>query len=350
MTTETKLIKSPIQIAIIKHSLQEIGSRVTERLMSLNLENQVVTEETVSALKKMRAELNGEAKNFEEERKNIKKVILTPYEQFEEVYKSEIIEKYTKADEMLKSKISDFEMKIKVEKRNNLQAYFNELITHEGIEWLTFDRWNVEIGLSTTEKKYKETLLEFVGKIVEDLDLIKTEEHEAEILVEYKNTLNASQSITKIRQRKEQERIERERIILQRTNSRIAQLQKICFVYSDVANAYYLVQDDKISISMKDIETLENEEWNKRFAQLELESAKHTVGAGLAPAQILTPPTVGAGLAPVLTAPTVLSALEKEEKAPEEIHQAKFCVQGTMSQLMKLKEFLVSNNYNYQNI
>ena len=229
-------------------------------------------------------------------------------------------------------------MNIKTEKRNALQSYFNELKNFNNIDWLTFDRWDVEIGLSITEKKYKEMILDFVGKIIEDLDLIGTEEHAAEILVEYKKTLNASQSITMVRQRKEQEKIEQQRIITQRTKSRIDQLSKIYFVYSDVANAYYLIHDDKVSISTKDIETIENEEWNTRFITFETEAGKHTKKETTP--EVLQPPTVQ----PTTTTPKV------SEQPKEKIHQAKFCVQGTMSQLMKLKEFLVSNNYNYQNI
>jgi ASC-1-like (ASCH) protein len=329
MTKEITLIQHPV----IQHSLEEVGKSVTERLASLNIENQVATEDTISALKKMRAELNGEAKVFEDQRKVIKKAILSPYDVFEGIYKAEIIEKYTKADETLKAKISDFEMKIKVEKRNNLQAYFKELAEHEGLDWLSFDSWNVEINLSTTEKKYKEMLLEFVGKVVEDLDLINTEGHAAEIIVEYKKTLNASQSITMVRQRKEQEKLEKERLINTRTNGRIAQLQKISFVYSDIAHAYYFVQDMTVAIPMKDIETLENDEWNKRFVSFEAETAKYAPKAEKV--EILQKPTVET----------------KSQEAPkEEIHQAKFCVQGTMSELMKLKEFLVNNNYQYTNI
>jgi len=331
MNQEITLIQSPI----IKHSLEEIGKSVTERLAALNIENQVATDETVTALKKMRAELNSEAKQFDEQRKGIKKAILLPYEDFEAVYKLEISDKYANADNLLKSKISEFEMKIKTEKRNNLQAFFAELTEHEGIEWLTFDRWGVEIGLSTTEKKYKEMILEFVSNVVDDLELINSEEHAAEMIIEYKKTLNASAAITGVRQRKEQEKLEKERLLNQRTSSRIAQLHKITFVYSDIANAYYFVQDNTVSISLNDVETLENDEWNKRYVNFEATFAHYNKK----PEQ----PEIFKTAAPVIV-PQIA------EQPKEEIHQAKFCVEGTMSELMKLKEFLVSNNYKYQNI
>lgn len=41
----------------------------------------------------------------------------------------------------------------------------------------------------------------FIDKIVDDLSLIETQEHKAEILVEYKQTLNVSQAITTVTNR-----------------------------------------------------------------------------------------------------------------------------------------------------
>ena len=338
--TQIELIQKPI----IRHSLVEIGKSVTERLAALNIENQVATEETVTALKKMRAELNKEAAIFDEQRKSVKQAILIHYNEFEIIYKVEISEKFAKADETLRTKIRDFEAKIKEQKRDNLKEFFNELTEHDNIGWLTFDRWNVEINLSTTEKKYKEIIFDFVGKIVEDLDLINTEEHAAEIIVEYKKTLKASQAITMVRQRKAQEKIEKERIIFQRTKGRVTQLLKIAFVYSDIANAYYFVKDNTFSISLNDVETLDNDQWNKRYAALE-EATKDT--------EILRPPTVGTTVGATVTVAQNAqndNAQNDNQTVAQEIHQAKFCVQGTMSDLMKLKEFLTSNNYKYHNI
>lgn len=45
-------------------------------------------------------------------------------------------------------------------------------------------------------KSLKEQAKAFIDKIVDDLNLIKTQEHKAEILVEYKQTLNVAQAIT----------------------------------------------------------------------------------------------------------------------------------------------------------
>jgi hypothetical protein len=332
---EIKLIQYPV----IQYRLQELGNRVTERITALNIENQVVTEDTITALKSLRADLNREAKAFETQRKAVKEAVLNPYNEFEGVYKTEIIEKYKAADELLKTKINSFEMKIKAEKRQKLIDYFNELIEHEDIAWLEFDRLNIEVGLSVSEKKYKEEILAAVGKIVEDLDLIRTETYAAEIIIEYKKTLNVSQSISSVRQRKEQERLEKQRIIMRRTDNRIDALRKIAFVKSDIANAYYHIHDHTLSVSIFDIENLDEHGWMIRFTALEEKAKSILQKQTSTTAEPLSTPTVEA-----ITQP------ETEKTDEEEIFEAQFTVWGTLNELNNLKNFLVSNSYKYKNI
>ena len=47
-------------------------------------------------------------------------------------------------------------------------------------------------------KSLKEQAKQFIDKIVDDLKLIETQEHKAEILVEYKQILNVSNAITSV--------------------------------------------------------------------------------------------------------------------------------------------------------
>ncbi|MDR2291869.1 MAG: DUF1351 domain-containing protein [Prevotellaceae bacterium] len=337
---EIKLVQSPV----IRHRLTELGYKVTQRIAELNIENQVATVDSVTALKSLRAELNKEAKIFEAQRKAVKEAILTPYDHFESIYKAEIIDKYKNADELLKSKINAFEMKIKSEKRQRLIDYFNEIVEHESITWLSFDRLNIEVGLSISEKKYKEEILAAVGKIIEDLDLIRTETYYAEILVEYKKTLNVSQSITVVRQRRELERIEQERIKQQRAETRIDALKKLSFLYSDIANAYYFMHDNTISISRNDIENLENQAWMERYVEFERTAKKQQDEKK----EQLKKPVVEDLQKHVAEEPVIHDLPPQTET--QELYQAQFLVTATLRELNALKEFLISNNYQYKNI
>ncbi len=330
-TNSIKLIQHPI----IKHTLEIVGAKVTERIDSLNIANQLVTEDTIKTLKEMRAELNKEAKEFENQRKEIKEAVLSPYNDFESTYKTQIIEKYKNADDLLKTKINEFEMKIKQEKKTNLISYFNELIEIEQISWLSFEKLGIDITLSTTEKKYKEQILAFVQKVVDDLDLIKTETHSAEMLVEFKKSLNASQAIKIVRERKQAEKEEADRLLNERTNKRTAKLRSLSFVYHDLTRTYNWIKDEMVMVSYSDIENLSDEDWIKKYTELE---SRTKIQEEVKPE--------------VLQAPTVEAPKQEPIKAEtkEELFEAQFSVKGTYAELKALSEFLKSNNYNYNQL
>lgn len=324
------------QSPVIEHKLIELGTRVSEKLAALNIDNQVATEETIQALKTIRADLNKEAKEYEEQRKKIKEAVLNPYSEFESIYKAQISQKYKEADTVLKNKINDFEIKVKQAKKEKIVAYFEELRTLEKLDWLSFDRLNIEINLSTSEKKYKEQILAIIKQVVDDLELISTDTHSAEMLVEYKKTLNASASIKTVRDRKQKEKEEKERILSERTRRRTSYLRSLGFISHDITRTYNWIKDESVMISFADLESLTDEDWNKRYNEIEakikaLEESK---------AQPLQAPTIAPPIQPTITVP----------EAKEEIFEAKFLVSGTYKELKALGDFLKSNNYKYQNI
>ena len=187
------------QLPVIAEQLQTIKADVTARVeTALSL---VCTEDTVKTVKQARAELNNELKGWEEKRKEVKKAVMSPYEQFEAVYKDCITDVFKKADNELKNKISDVENGLKEQKRAEVKAYYSEYAESAGIDFVTFERANINITLSASLKSLKEQAKTFIDKIVDDLALIATQEHKAEILVEYKQTLNVSAAITGVTNR-----------------------------------------------------------------------------------------------------------------------------------------------------
>lgn len=98
----------------------------------------------------------------------------------------------------------------KVEDRNILIADLqkkNEELTNEN---LAVHEENKDLRFENDEQK------ELIDRITDDLKLIETQEHKAEILVEYKQTLNVSQAITSVTNRfkvveEEKKKIEQEK-------------------------------------------------------------------------------------------------------------------------------------------
>lgn len=187
------------QLPQIEEHLKELSLEVDKKVE--NAKSLVCTEENVKTIKQVRADLNKEFKDVEQQRKAVKEQVLAPYMKFEEVYKQYISDKYKNADNDLKQKIDSVESELKAKKEQEIKDYFEEYKTANNIDFIEFGQAKINVTLTASMKSLKEQAKQFVDKIVDDLNLIETQEHKAEILVEYKQTLNVSQAITTVTNR-----------------------------------------------------------------------------------------------------------------------------------------------------
>lgn len=197
MSNEIIVVK---QLPIIEQQLAQIKQQVAERVETVT--SLVVTEDTVKAVKKARAELGAEFKSWEEKRKEVKKAVITPYEKFEEVYNDCISNSYKTADKLLKQRIDEVENELKAKKAAEVQSYFEEYLASKGIDFVTYAQAGLNVTLSASLKSLKEQAKAFIDRIESDLKLIETfTDLKAEILVEYKKSLNVSDAITGVKAR-----------------------------------------------------------------------------------------------------------------------------------------------------
>lgn len=355
-----------VQVPVIQHKLVEVGASVTKRIEELNLPNLIATDDTIKSLKDLRAELNKEFDNYESQRKALKQAVANPYVEFETVYNSEISGKYKQAVDLLKDKIAVFENNVKAEKKANIESYFRELCEASKIDFLKFEHTGLEINLSTTEKAYKEKCADFVNRVADDVILIQGIEYPAETIAEYKKTLNASKAITIVRERMEAERLEKERIKTIETNRRTAMLRGLNMVYRDMTKSYNWIEDETVFILQSEIENSSKDEFNKAFASISeaiknftaekaeierkrQEALKAEQQANVQPELPLETPKQVIKQAP---APLQAPVEVLPEKKPEPVKKVMvaFEITDTMPRIMALKEFLVSNNYEYKNI
>lgn len=202
------------QLPIIEEQLRSVSTVIDERVK--NATSLVCTEESVKTIKEIRAELNKDYKEFESKRKLVKEQVLKPYNDFENVYKECISDKFKNADIILKGKIDNVENELKAKKEQEIKDYFEEYKTANNIGFITYGQARINVTLSASMKSLKEQAKQFIDKIVDDLKLIETQEHKTEILVEYKQTLNVSQAITSVTNRfkaieEEKKKIEQEK-------------------------------------------------------------------------------------------------------------------------------------------
>jgi len=277
------------QLPIIEEKLAEIKAAVTSKVdLAMSL---VCTEETYKDIKKTRADLNAEFKAWEEKRKEVKAAVMTPYEKFEAIYKDCISDSYKKADKDLKGKIDSVEGELKAKKEQEVKEYFAEYLLSKDIDFITYENAGINVTLSASMKSLKEAAKAFIDRICDDLNFIDTctiQENKAAILVEYKKTLNVSQSIMTVTERLK------------------------------------AVEEEKA-----------RQEEAARQAEMARQAAEQEV--------ILTPPTMEEVQEEVLTPPT----MEIEEE-PEEEYTMKFSVTAPLSKLRELKEFLNKGGYKYE--
>ncbi len=197
MSNEIIVVK---QLPVIEQQLAQIKAKVTERVSAVT--KLICTEETVKEIKKARTELNAEFKAWEDKRKEVKTAVMSPYEQFEAVYKDCISDSYKAADKDLKQKIDEVEQELKNKKAAEVKSYFEEYLASKEIAFVTYEQAGINVTLSASLKSLKEQAKNFIDRIVSDLALIETfTDLKAEILVEYKKSLNVSDAITGVKAR-----------------------------------------------------------------------------------------------------------------------------------------------------
>lgn len=278
------------QLPQIEEHLKELSIEVDKKVETAK--SLVCTEENVTTIKQIRAGLNKEFKEVEKQRKMVKEQILAPYMQFEEVYKTYISEKYKSADIELKSKIESVENELKTKKQQEVREYFEEYKNANDIDFVTYEQIGINVTLSASMKSLKEQAKQFIDKVVDDLKLIETQEHKAEILVEYKQTLNVSKAIT------------------------------------TVTNRFKAIEEEKKR--QEELKQRQMEEAQKKADQnikMQTEATKKALDNFVVPE--------------VLQAPVI-------EGKKEEMLILKFTVKGTRTKLRELKQFLENGGYDYE--
>lgn len=281
------------QLPQIEEHLKELSIEIDKKVE--NAKSLVCTEENVKAIKQIRADLNKEFKEVEQQRKTVKEKILESYMQFEGVYKTYISDKYKEADGELKNKIDTTEDELRARKEQEVRDYFEEYKQSLFIDFIKFEDAKIKVGLSDSKTSLKKQVKDFIDRVNTDLATIMLQEHKEEILVEYKQ--NGYVLSTAI---------------------------------STVINRIKAVEETKRK--------------QEELKQKQLEEAQRIVDENI---KIQTEATKQALDNFRVTEQEVLQAPTVEEKQ-EEILTLKFTVKGTRTKLKALKEFLVNGGYEYE--
>lgn len=191
-------------------TLKEATERRVAEAMSL-----MVSDETLTAVKNVRAELNRDFTEFENQRKAVKAAIMAPYDSFEAVYQECVTEPFRRADADLKGKIDATEQEIKDRCTRQLQEYFLELCAVNRVDFLAFDQTGVKVDMASARAKTPKKLMEQLRMMVEGcaqaMATIDGMEHGDEIAVEYKKCLDLTLAIRLVTERHQKLEAERQR-------------------------------------------------------------------------------------------------------------------------------------------
>ena len=213
---------------IVYEKIKAVGQQIEAKIAELNLDNQLVTDETLKSAKNTRTMLRKELDDFETQRKYIKEQVNAPYEAFENAYKEHIKVHYDKADSTLKTKIDEVQNRLLDDKRGRIKDYFTELCQSQGIDFLIFERLPLNITLSASDKSLKEQVANFISEVSKSLQLIESlnepDDFKAEMLTEYKQTLDVTRAIQNAQYRKQQREAELQRLEAQKAAAEQARL------------------------------------------------------------------------------------------------------------------------------
>lgn len=189
------------QLPVIKYKLEQLSTEIKEKVDRVN--NLIVNEDTVKETKQLRASLNKEFSELEEQRKQVKNAIMAKYDEFNEIYVECVSNLYKDADAQLKSKIDDVENKLKLEKEEELREFVKQHCEANHIH-IEFEIIGLNITLSASMKSLKDQALAFIERVANDLKLIEMEEYKDEILLEYNKTYDFVTAKTNVIERHRQ--------------------------------------------------------------------------------------------------------------------------------------------------
>ena len=161
------------------------------------------SEETVVAVKAMRAELRKEFDAADEQRKAVKAQYMAPWATVEAAFRDSISGPFAAADAAYREKIAAVETELKDRLRARLQLWFSELCAARGLDFLTLDRAlalaGVKISLADAKtqgaRRLKDAITAAVIRVENERDNILQMEDAAEIMAEYKQSLDVGHAV-----------------------------------------------------------------------------------------------------------------------------------------------------------
>lgn len=208
------------------------------------------TEENKQAVKKNLQQLRAMKTQFENKRKEIKKEINRPYEEFENYYNQKIKVLLDNGIDTLDMKVKDIEVSQINEKRDELIEFLDQYREFYHIENIVTDieQVPIKINLSNSLKSLKEEILKFCKKVNDDMMCIASEEFREDILLEYQNNGFdfVKARLTIINRNKEKEALKKK---LEQVEQVVKEEEKVVEQVEEIIKPVEVVEEEELEIT-----------------------------------------------------------------------------------------------------
>lgn len=189
----------------IDWNYEELKQEITTR--ANDYKNLVYTDENIKEAKSDRANLNKFIKVLDAKRKDVKKMMLEPYTEFEGQVK-ELIGIIGEANDNIDSQVKAYEQKKRDEKLVKVQEIYDEI--YGGSDMLSVITWErafkpTYLNATTTLKSIKTEMTELLERVTNELNIIDNDngEYQFEMKEAYLKDFNMAEALT-VKQRFEE--------------------------------------------------------------------------------------------------------------------------------------------------
>lgn len=244
------------QLPVIEDRLREVKENIEQRVSDAL--SAAFDSGSIEVAKKIRAELNREAKEQDDLRKAIKNKAMEPITQFERTFKECSADAYKKADQQLKQYIDTGKKAIKDRCEDGLREYFAELCTANNVDFIRYEQAGIRVDMASakakTPTKLRGQLEQFVIGVACDVRMISKMDDAEEIMVEYKASLSVAKSVAVVQDRHRQ--IEAEKAVaVQRQEAQIREERAVQQVHSFAPPVAVAPQEETLRLTFSVTDT-----------------------------------------------------------------------------------------------
>lgn len=184
------------QGTVVFKEFEELKAQALE--LAAEIEQVEVTDENIKESKRMLAAVNKRVKELEDRRIVIKKLMLEPYQTFENQVK-EIVGIVKSADELVRVQVKELEEKERWEKHSILENLFSKRMVHYSFrdlfsfaDFLQPSHLNKSMSIDAVEKE----MIAFLEKLSRELKAIEVMSNATHVLSHYRTTKDLAAAMT----------------------------------------------------------------------------------------------------------------------------------------------------------